>query len=132
MGQWRQEDGKGKIYLVEDVEDVLNMEVEQPENFAYTTQTTLSVDETRDVIEALKKRFPLIQGPKHDDICYATQNRQEAVNRRIPWDKKLTMKKLVAFVLIVGILVVTTLTSLSASRRRERSSPELSSSAQPG
>jgi len=79
MGQWRQEDGKGKIYLVEDVEDVLSMEVEQPENFAYTTQTTLSVDETRDVIEALKKRFPLIQGPKHDDICYATQNRQDAV-----------------------------------------------------
>jgi 4-hydroxy-3-methylbut-2-enyl diphosphate reductase len=79
MGQWRQEDGKGKIYLVEDVEDALALEVEQPDNFAYTTQTTLSVDETRDVIEALKKKFPLIQGPKHDDICYATQNRQDAV-----------------------------------------------------
>jgi len=79
MGQWRQEDGKGKIYLVEDVEDALALVVEQPDNFAYTTQTTLSVDETRDVIEALKKKFPLIQGPKHDDICYATQNRQDAV-----------------------------------------------------
>ena len=79
MGQWRQEDGKGKIYLVEDVEDALALEVEQPDNFAYTTQTTLSVDETRDVIAALKEKFPLIQGPKHDDICYATQNRQDAV-----------------------------------------------------
>jgi len=79
MGQWRQEDGKGKIYLVEDVEDVMNLVVEQPDNFAYTTQTTLSVDETRDVIAALKSKFPAIQGPKHDDICYATQNRQDAV-----------------------------------------------------
>jgi len=79
MGQWRQEDGKGKIYLVEDVEDVMNLIVEQPENFAYTTQTTLSVDETREVIAALKSKFPAIQGPKHDDICYATQNRQDAV-----------------------------------------------------
>lgn len=79
MGQWHQEDGKGKIYLVEDVEDALALEVDQPDNFAYTTQTTLSVDETRDVINALKAKFPLIQGPKHDDICYATQNRQDAV-----------------------------------------------------
>lgn len=79
MGQWRQEEGKGKIYLVEDVEDALALDVEQPDNFAYTTQTTLSVDETRDVIAALKTKFPLIQGPKHDDICYATQNRQDAV-----------------------------------------------------
>ncbi len=79
MGQWRQEDGKGKIYLVEDVADVMALEVEQPENFAYTTQTTLSVDETRDVINALKQKYPAIQGPKHDDICYATQNRQDAV-----------------------------------------------------
>lgn len=79
MGQWRQEDGKGKIYLVEDVEDALALEVDQPDNFAYTTQTTLSVDETRDVIAALKTKFPAIQGPKHDDICYATQNRQDAV-----------------------------------------------------
>ncbi|MEO6171893.1 MAG: 4-hydroxy-3-methylbut-2-enyl diphosphate reductase, partial [Arenimonas sp.] len=79
MGQWRQEAGNGKIYLVEDVDDALALEVDQPDNFAYTTQTTLSVDETRDVIEALKTKFPAIQGPKHDDICYATQNRQDAV-----------------------------------------------------
>src|SRR3546814_13201656 len=51
----------------------------QPGNLAYTTQTTLSVDDTRSVIEALRDRFPAIQGPKNDDICYATQNRQDAV-----------------------------------------------------
>jgi 4-hydroxy-3-methylbut-2-en-1-yl diphosphate reductase len=79
MGQWRTEAGKGKIYLVENVTDVMKLVVEQPENFAYTTQTTLSVDETREVINALKEKYPLIQGPKHDDICYATQNRQDAV-----------------------------------------------------
>jgi len=110
MGQWRQEDGKGKIYLVEDVEDVLSMEVEQPENFAYTTQTTLSVDETRDVIEALKKRFPLIQGPKHDDICYATQNRQDAV-------RELAAK--CDLVLVVG-----SINSSNSNRLRELSEKE--------
>src|SRR5699024_5931920 len=51
----------------------------QPENIAYTTQTTLSVDDTRGIIDALRERFPAIQGPKKDDICYATQNRQDAV-----------------------------------------------------
>ena len=51
----------------------------QPDNLAYTTQTTLSVDDTREIIAALQARFPAIQGPKHDDICYATQNRQDAV-----------------------------------------------------
>jgi 4-hydroxy-3-methylbut-2-en-1-yl diphosphate reductase len=81
MGQWRTEASKGKIYLVENVEDVLRLAVDQPDNFAYTTQTTLSVDETRDIIAALKLRFPAIQGPKHDDICYATQNRQDAVRQ---------------------------------------------------
>jgi 4-hydroxy-3-methylbut-2-enyl diphosphate reductase len=55
--------------------------VNQPEHLAYTTQTTLSVDDTREVIAALQRRFPAIQGPKHDDICYATQNRQDAVRR---------------------------------------------------
>ncbi|MCW4454873.1 4-hydroxy-3-methylbut-2-enyl diphosphate reductase [Flavobacterium sp. MXW15] len=79
MGQWSREGGSGRIYLVESVEDVAELEVGQPENFAYTTQTTLSVDDTRSVIEALKQRFPAIQGPKNDDICYATQNRQDAV-----------------------------------------------------
>jgi 4-hydroxy-3-methylbut-2-enyl diphosphate reductase len=79
MGQWNRECGTGCIYLVEDLDDVATLEVSQPGNVAYTTQTTLSVDDTRGIIEALKVRFPAIQGPKNDDICYATQNRQDAV-----------------------------------------------------
>ncbi len=79
MGQWNAERGTGRIYLVEDVSDAAVLEVSQPDNLAYTTQTTLSVDDTRCVIEALRQRFPAIQGPKNDDICYATQNRQDAV-----------------------------------------------------
>jgi len=79
MGQWRREAGAGRIYLVEDSEDVAALQIDQPENVAYTTQTTLSVDDTRTVIEALRAKFPAIQGPKNDDICYATQNRQDAV-----------------------------------------------------
>jgi 4-hydroxy-3-methylbut-2-enyl diphosphate reductase len=79
MGQWQREAGQGEIHLVEDVGDVATMVVSQPDNLAYTTQTTLSVDETREVIAALRARFPAIQGPRHDDICYATQNRQDAV-----------------------------------------------------
>ncbi|WP_448142278.1 4-hydroxy-3-methylbut-2-enyl diphosphate reductase [Stenotrophomonas bentonitica] len=79
MGQWSRERGTGTIYLVEDVEDVGTLVLDQPENFAYTTQTTLSVDDTRGIIEALRTRFPAMQGPKNDDICYATQNRQDAV-----------------------------------------------------
>jgi len=110
MGQWRQEDGKGKIYLVEDLEDALALEVEQPDNFAYTTQTTLSVDETRDVIAALKQKFPMIQGPKHDDICYATQNRQDAV-------RELAAK--CDLVLVVG-----SINSSNSNRLRELSEKE--------
>ena len=79
MGQWSAQAGAGGIHLVEDVEDVARLEVGQPGNLAYTTQTTLSVDDTREVIRALQARYPEIQGPKHDDICYATQNRQDAV-----------------------------------------------------
>ncbi len=79
MGQWKQEAGGGSIYLVEDVDGVATLELNQPENFAYTTQTTLSVDDTRGIIDALRARFPAMQGPKNDDICYATQNRQDAV-----------------------------------------------------
>ncbi|WP_374011887.1 4-hydroxy-3-methylbut-2-enyl diphosphate reductase [Pseudoxanthomonas koreensis] len=79
MGQWSREGGGGAIHLVEGVDDVSTLHVEQPENLAYTTQTTLSVDDTRGIIEALQARFPAIQGPKNDDICYATQNRQDAV-----------------------------------------------------
>ena len=79
MGQWRNEAGAGAISLVEDEDDVAALVVGQPENLAYTTQTTLSVDDTRSVIAALRAKFPAIQGPKNDDICYATQNRQDAV-----------------------------------------------------
>jgi 4-hydroxy-3-methylbut-2-enyl diphosphate reductase len=79
MGQWNREVGSGAIHLVEDLDDVATLEVAQPGNLAYTTQTTLSVDDTRAIIEALKAKFPAIQGPRNDDICYATQNRQDAV-----------------------------------------------------
>ncbi len=79
MGQWQREEGRGRIYLVEDLEDVAAIIVDQPEHLSYTTQTTLSVDDTRAVIDALKAKFPAIQGPRSDDICYATQNRQDAV-----------------------------------------------------
>ena len=82
MGQWRRENsgaGGGQIHLVEDIDGVATLQVGQPENLAYTTQTTLSVDDTRGIIQALQARFPAIQGPRHDDICYATQNRQDAV-----------------------------------------------------
>ena len=79
MGQWNAQAGAGHIHLVEGIDDVATIVLEQPENVAYTTQTTLSVDDTRDIIAALKQRFPAIQGPKNDDICYATQNRQDAV-----------------------------------------------------
>ena len=79
MGQWSREAGSGSIHLVEDIDGVATLQVGQPQNLAYTTQTTLSVDDTRGIIEALKARFPAIQGPRHDDICYATQNRQDAV-----------------------------------------------------
>ncbi|MBP6310361.1 MAG: 4-hydroxy-3-methylbut-2-enyl diphosphate reductase [Arenimonas sp.] len=79
MGQWLSQGAQGQIYLVENIQSAEVLEVSQPEHVAYTTQTTLSVDETRDVIVALRVRFPKIIGPKHDDICYATQNRQDAV-----------------------------------------------------
>ncbi|MBE5315840.1 MAG: 4-hydroxy-3-methylbut-2-enyl diphosphate reductase [Xanthomonadales bacterium] len=81
MGQWNAESAGGQIYLVEDVADVARLDVGQPDNLAYTTQTTLSVDDTRGIIEALRQRFPAILGPRKDDICYATQNRQDAVRR---------------------------------------------------
>jgi len=79
MGQWQAEAGAGRIYLIEDLDDVALLSVDQPENLAYTTQTTLSVDDTRGIIEALRIKYPAVQGPRNDDICYATQNRQDAV-----------------------------------------------------
>ncbi|MEQ7872259.1 4-hydroxy-3-methylbut-2-enyl diphosphate reductase [Chromohalobacter salexigens] len=69
----------GQIYLVEDEADVENLEVNGPERLAFVTQTTLSMDDTSRVIDALRAKFPQIDGPRKDDICYATQNRQDAV-----------------------------------------------------
>lgn len=80
MGQYSSDKG-GEIYLVENPEDVEKLEVKDPEHFAYVTQTTLSMDDTAKVIDALRKKFPKIKGPRKDDICYATQNRQDAVKQ---------------------------------------------------
>ncbi|MES9936405.1 MAG: 4-hydroxy-3-methylbut-2-enyl diphosphate reductase [Sedimenticola sp.] len=79
MGQYDTDSAGGGIYLVVTPEDVDNLEIKNPEKLAFVTQTTLSMDDTAKVIEALKRRFPSIQGPKKNDICYATQNRQDAV-----------------------------------------------------
>lgn len=75
---------EGAVVLVETVADVETVQVDNPENLAYCTQTTLSVDDTASVVEALKKRFPLIVGPAKEDICYATTNRQAAVKTIAP------------------------------------------------
>jgi 4-hydroxy-3-methylbut-2-enyl diphosphate reductase len=80
MGQYSAENG-GAIYLVEDESDVDALEVKDAENLAYVTQTTLSMDDTAKVIDALRNKFPKIQGPRRDDICYATTNRQDAVRQ---------------------------------------------------
>ncbi len=74
----------GEVLLVETTEDVETVEVRDPEKLAYVTQTTLSVDDTADVVAALKTRFPAIVGPHKEDICYATTNRQEAVKAMAP------------------------------------------------
>lgn len=78
MGQFDESFG-GKIHLVETPEDVTALQVQKPAHMAYVTQTTLSMDDTAKVIEALRQRFPEILGPRKDDICYATTNRQDAV-----------------------------------------------------
>ncbi|ENW97690.1 MULTISPECIES: 4-hydroxy-3-methylbut-2-enyl diphosphate reductase [unclassified Acinetobacter] len=78
MGQYDLSKG-GAIYLVEDEQDVDALMVKHPEKVAFVTQTTLSIDDTAKVIDALRLKFPQIQGPRKDDICYATQNRQDAV-----------------------------------------------------
>ncbi|MEC8524183.1 MAG: 4-hydroxy-3-methylbut-2-enyl diphosphate reductase [Pseudomonadota bacterium] len=78
MGQYDYSKG-GNIYLVEDEEDVLALEVQNPSALSFVTQTTLSMDDTSVVIDALRRKFPEITGPRKDDICYATQNRQDAV-----------------------------------------------------
>jgi len=81
LGQWDKEGASGEIYLVETPEDVTKLAPKHPDNIAYSTQTTLSIDDTKAVIEALRTKFPAILGPRHDDICYATQNRQDAVRK---------------------------------------------------
>jgi 4-hydroxy-3-methylbut-2-enyl diphosphate reductase len=78
LGQYDSQMG-GKIYLVETLEDIERLQVNDPDNLAYVTQTTLSVDDTHLIIDHLRERFPAIRGPRKDDICYATQNRQDAV-----------------------------------------------------
>ena len=81
MGQYRSE--LGCIYLVESVEDVQILKVKNPAHLYYATQTTLSVDETKDILESLQEKYPEIKGPKKEDICYATQNRQTAVKQML-------------------------------------------------
>jgi len=80
MGQYDHSNG-GDIYLVENEQDVASLRVKDPSRLAYVTQTTLSMDDTARVIDALRARFPDIQGPRKNDICYATQNRQDAVKQ---------------------------------------------------
>lgn len=92
MGQYDTQFG-GQIYLVENEDDVANLTVNNPHELAFVTQTTLSVDDTARVIDALRAKFPAIQGPRKDDICYATQNRQDAVK---------TLAKQCDIVLVVG------------------------------
>ncbi|MEM7376154.1 MAG: 4-hydroxy-3-methylbut-2-enyl diphosphate reductase, partial [Pseudomonadota bacterium] len=78
MGRYDTQHG-GRIILIETVDHVADLEVRAPDELAFVSQTTLSVDDTREIIDALKVRFPAIQAPRTDDICYATQNRQDAV-----------------------------------------------------
>ena len=81
MGQYQCDDPRTGIYLVETPDDVKNLTVYNPAALSFVTQTTLSMDDTETVIDALREKFPAIKGPKKDDICYATQNRQDAVKR---------------------------------------------------
>jgi len=81
MGQIEKHHTTRKMFLIETIEDVKYLTVDYPDKMAYVTQTTLSIDDTKAMIEALKKKYPNIQGPKSDDICYATQNRQDAIKQ---------------------------------------------------
>lgn len=104
MGQYDDRAG-GAIYLVEDEEDVAKLEVRNPDALFYVSQTTLSMDDTRKVIDALRAKFPQINGPRKNDICYATTNRQDAV-------KTLALESDV-------VLVVGSPTSSNSNRLRE-------------
>lgn len=106
LGQWlKQPPRDNRIYLVETPEDVAGLSPEHPGEIAFVTQTTLSVDDTQAVINALQQRFPAILGPRHDDICYATQNRQDAV-------KELSSQ-------VELLLVVGSINSSNSNRLRE-------------
>jgi 4-hydroxy-3-methylbut-2-enyl diphosphate reductase len=106
MGQWLSRPPRdNRIYLVESIEDADTIEIGHPEAVAYVTQTTLSVDDTEAIIGRLRQRFPGIIGPRHDDICYATQNRQDAVR---------TLSRDVDLVLVVG-----SINSSNSNRLRE-------------
>lgn len=104
MGQYDSSRG-GRVYLVETPEDVDRLVVERPERLAFVTQTTLSMDDTALVIDRLRERFPLVEGPRKDDICYATQNRQDAV-------KQLALESQL-------VLVVGSVSSSNSNRLRE-------------
>ncbi|MGX2956568.1 4-hydroxy-3-methylbut-2-enyl diphosphate reductase [Ursidibacter sp. B-7004-1] len=91
MGQY--DNPEGGIFLVEDVEDIAKLGLKDDQNLTFMTQTTLSIDDTSDVIEALKQKYPAIQGPRKNDICYATTNRQQAVRE---------LAKQAQLVLVVG------------------------------
>lgn len=103
MGQY--DNPEGGIYLVENVADVAKLAIKNPSKLAYVTQTTLSVDDTTRIIDALRQRFPQLMGPRREDICYATQNRQDAV------------KELAS--LSDGVIVVGSVTSSNSSRLKE-------------
>lgn len=105
MGRYESESPGAAIYLVESVEDATTIKIQNPDNLSFVTQTTLSMDDTQAIIAALKARFPAIQGPRKDDICYATQNRQDAV-------KALASKSDV-------VLVVGSASSSNSNRLRE-------------
>ena len=106
MGQY--DNDNGGIYLVESPQDVAKLQVKNPHSLCYSSQTTLSVDDTANVITALREKFPAIEGPRKDDICYATQNRQDAV-------KDLAQKS--DLVLVVG-----STNSSNSNRLREKAS----------
>ncbi len=93
MGQIEKHHTNRKMFLIETIEDIKYLTVDHADKMAYVTQTTLSIDDTKAMIEALKTKYPNIQGPKSDDICYATQNRQDAVKE---------MTSLCDLVIVVG------------------------------
>jgi len=104
MGRFDASHG-GQIHLVENVEGAMRLEVARPESLAFVTQTTLSVDDTQAIVEALRSRFPSLQAPRVEDICYATQNRQDAVKRLLEHSDVL--------------VVVGSVTSSNSNRLRE-------------